>query len=134
MRIVIADDHTLMRKALCALLVQQPDMEIIGEAEDGKAAVEMAADLTPDVVLMDFSMPVMNGLDATKIIHSRCPGVCVIGLSMFQHAEQGKPMLAAGASAYVSKSDPPDVLLRTIRHAYAWSSATSLETQLTKAA
>ena len=116
MRVLIVDDHAVVRTALAAMLGQEPDITVIGAAADGKEGVELACALRPDVVLMDLSMPVMNGLEATRILAERCPGIRVIGLSMFEHAEQAQPMLAAGAAAYVSKTDPPETLLRALRH------------------
>ncbi len=115
MRVLIADDHLIVRTALAAMLAHEPDIEIVGEAADGKVAVEMARNLLPDVVLMDVSMPVMNGIDATRAIRAECPSVKVIGLSMFQQAEQATPMLDAGACGYVCKSESPEVLLAAIR-------------------
>ena len=115
MRILIVDDHSVLRTALAAMLVQEADMEVVGAAADGKEAVEVACPLQPDVVLMDVNMPVMNGVEATRILASACPRVRVIGLSIFQHPEGAQSMLAAGAAGYVSKNDPPEVLLSTIR-------------------
>ena len=90
-------------------------MAVVGEAADGKQAIDLISEVMPDVVLMDVSMPVMNGIDATRAISAECPNVRVIGLSMYEHAEQAKPMLDAGAVGYVSKTETPDVLLATIR-------------------
>ena len=115
MRVVIVDDHTVVRKSLALLLAQEPDMDIVGEAANGKHAIDLVRAVTPDIVLMDINMPVMNGLEATRAICTDCPGVRVIGLSMYEHAEQAQPMLDAGAVGYVSKTDAPEVLLATIR-------------------
>ncbi len=115
MRVLLADDHALVRQSLARVLNWEPDIEVVGEAEDGRLAVKLAEQLQPDVVLMDVSMPVMNGLDATRLIRAAHPEIRVIGLSMFQHGEQAQPMLDAGAVVYVGKSDAPDVLLNAIR-------------------
>ncbi len=115
MRVLIVDDHSIVRTALAAMLAQEPDIEIVGTAADGKVAVEMARDLLPDIVLMDINMPAMNGLDATRMICAECPSVKVIALSMFQEIEQAQPMLDAGAASYVCKSEAPERLLAAIR-------------------
>ena len=115
MRVVIVDDHTVVRKSLGLLLEQEPDIHVVGEAADGKRAIDLVREVMPDVVLMDINMPVMNGIEATRAICAQCPGVRVIGLSMYEHAEQAKPMLDAGAASYVSKTDAPDVLLAALR-------------------
>ncbi len=115
MRVLVVDDHTIVRQALAAMLKGEPDIEIVGEAANGVTAVERTRTLHPDVVLMDINMPEMNGIDATRAIGRDDPQVQVIGLSMFEPSEQTRPMLDAGATAYVSKSDPPDVLLNAIR-------------------
>ena len=116
MRILMVDDHALVRESLARLLSEEPDLEIVGEAWDGKLAVEMTRELLPDLVLMDITMPVMDGIEATRRICAECPAVRVIGLSMFTHAEQARPMLEAGAAGYVCKTDAPDVLLKAIRN------------------
>jgi len=113
--VLVVDDHSLARKALVTMLAQEPDLEIVGEAGDGKVAVEMTRALRPDVVLMDISLPVLDGIAATRAIHTACPDVRVIGLSMFDHAEQVQSILAAGAAGYVSKTEAPDMLLKAIR-------------------
>ncbi len=114
-RIVLADDHTAVRHALAGLLGAESDLLVIGQAADGKQSVDHVRRLAPDVVLMDINMPAMNGIDATRQINGEFPAVRVIGLSVFESTEQAKPMLDAGAVAYVSKTDPPDVLLNAIR-------------------
>ncbi len=115
MRILLADDHTLVRESLARMLNGESDIEIVGEAWDGKLAVDMTRELLPDLVLMDISMPVMDGMEATRRICAELPQVQVIGLSMFTNDEQARPMLEAGAVAYVSKTDSSDVLLATIQ-------------------
>ncbi len=116
MRVVLVDDHAVVRTTLASRLSGQPDILVVGEAVNGQQAVELCGKLMPDVVIMDLSMPVMNGIEATRIIRAEYPSVRVIGLSMFQYAEQAKPMLEAGAVAYVSKSDSPTVLLDALRN------------------
>ncbi|MDD5458551.1 MAG: PAS domain S-box protein [Phycisphaerae bacterium] len=113
--VVLADDHTVMRQGLCALLNHEPDIEIVGQAVDGKEAVEMALSLHPDVILMDFSMPRMNGLEATKIINTQLPHIRIIGLSMYDEIDRADAMLEAGAVAYASKSGEVEKLLSLIR-------------------
>ena len=115
MRVLIVDNHAAVRAALTSLLEQVPDIEIVGEADDGKLAVEMARKLHPDVILMDVHLPVLDGIEATRLICAECPGVRVIGISMYDQGERVQPMLDAGAVAYVSKSESPTVLLQAIR-------------------
>ena len=118
MRVLVVDDHTVVRQALALMLSQESDIEVVGEASNGKTALELARSLKPDVVLMDVNMPVMNGIEATRAIHGEIPGISVIGLSMYEKNEQAIPMLDAGAVGYVSKSDAPDILLAAIRACY----------------
>jgi two-component system nitrate/nitrite response regulator NarL len=106
-----------VRNGLALQLKQQPDIEIVGEASDGLAAVRMVRLLRPDVVTMDVSMPGMSGIEAARVIHSELPGVGIIGLSMFEEAEQAAAMCEAGAVGYFSKSASFDSLLAGIRDA-----------------
>ncbi|HYL81302.1 MAG TPA: response regulator, partial [Candidatus Acidoferrum sp.] len=115
LRVLIVDDHKVMRQGLTRLLNAEPDMEVIGEAADGQTAVELARRLAPDVVTMDISMPGMNGIQATRMILAECPAVRVIGLSMFEEAEQAKAMRDAGAVDYLTKSAASDALVAAIR-------------------
>ena len=114
-RILIVDDHPFMRQGLRHILQSDADFDVVAEAENGMQAVERAREVTPDVILMDISMPEMNGIEATRIIHDENPGISIIGLSMFEAADKAAEMKAVGASHYVSKSGPVDQLLEIIR-------------------
>ncbi len=114
-RVLLADDHAMFRAGLRALLDGEPDMEVVGEAGDGEEALERAAELGPDVVVMDISMPRMNGLDATRVLHERDPNLCIVILT--QHAEEVYlfAVLQAGAMGYVMKRSAEDDLMDAIR-------------------
>jgi PAS domain S-box-containing protein len=114
-RVLLVDDHTVVRKGIALQLGQQPDMEIVGEASDAAAGVEMIRERRPDVVIMDVNMPGMNGIEATRIVHAELPEVSIIGLSMFDEPKQAKAMRDAGASDYHSKSASIDGLIASIR-------------------
>jgi PAS domain S-box-containing protein len=114
-RIALIDDHIVVRQGLAGLLRAEPDVEIIGEASDGQSAVDLIRELKPDVVLMDISMPGMDGIQATRIIHKEFPEIRVIGLSMFQEGEQQAAMREAGAVNYMTKSGPSEALIEAIR-------------------
>ncbi len=114
-RVLLADDHAVVREGLAGLLAQEPDIEIIGEAADGQEAVELAGRLLPDVILMDMSMPRLNGVEATRAIHNEFPDICIIGLSMFEEAERARALRDAGAINYLTKSGPSEDLVAAIR-------------------
>ena len=114
-RVVLVDDHAVVRNGLALQLQEQPDIEIAGEAADGKTAIRIVRRLQPDVVTMDVSMPGMGGIEAARIIHAECPDVSIIGLSMFEEAKQAAAMREAGAVSYLSKSASFDSLLDAIR-------------------
>ncbi len=116
-RVLLADDHAVVRQGLTYLLSNEPDIEVISEASDGEQAVDLARQLMPDVVLMDINMPKMNGIEATRIIHSEIPGIQVVALSMFEEAERAAQMREAGAVAYVSKSGQSGEVIAAIRSA-----------------
>jgi len=118
-RIAVVDDHVMMRQGLAGLLQAEPDMEIVGQASDGESAVNLIRDIRPDVVLMDVSMPGMNGIQATRIVHSELPEIRIIGLSMFQEGEQARAMREAGAVGYVTKSGPSEAVIAAIRSCLA---------------
>jgi PAS domain S-box-containing protein len=114
-RVLLADDHPVLRQGLMRLLQEQPDIQVVGEAGDGQAAVDLARRLKPDVVLMDIIIPRINGFEATRQIVSESPGVCVIGLSMHEETDMAATMLEAGAVAYVTKGGPTEHLISAIR-------------------
>jgi PAS domain S-box-containing protein len=113
-RILLVDDHRIVRQGLTQLLSQDPGMEVVGEASDGKIGVAQARSLHPDVVLMDIGIPEMDGIEATRVIHAEFPEMIVIGLSMYAESDRGDDMRKAGAAAYVAKSEASEVLVATI--------------------
>jgi two-component system, NarL family, response regulator NreC len=113
-RVLLVDDHAVVRAGLRMLLSADPDLVIVGEAEDGAQGLRMARDLTPDVVLMDISMPDMNGIEATRRIKELCPDVAVLALTMHEDDQYFFEMLAAGASGYVPKRAAPNDLIAAI--------------------
>ncbi|MDO8689189.1 MAG: response regulator transcription factor [Dehalococcoidia bacterium] len=114
-RVLIADDHAIVRAGVRLLLESQSDMEVVGEAVDGHAAVEMVRDLEPDLILMDVAMPNMNGIEATQLIKERFPGVQVLALTMHEDERYFFRILQAGASGYVVKGASPADLLAAVR-------------------
>ena len=119
MKIVIADDQGIMRQGLAALIREQPDMEVVGEAQDGWEAVALAKELKPDAVVMDISMPNLNGVDATRRILAENPNIKVVALSMHPDRHYVTDILKAGALAYVLKSCFVDELVKALHAAEA---------------
>jgi two-component system, NarL family, response regulator NreC len=113
-RVLIVDDHAVVRAGLRMLLSADSEMEIVGEAGDGAEALRLARDLAPEVVLMDISMPDMNGIEATRRIKALCPGVAVLALTMHEDDQYFFEMLGAGASGYVPKRAAPNDLISAI--------------------
>lgn len=113
-RVLLADDHGVVRKGLRFLLESEPDLEVVGEAADGREAVRLAEDLEPNVVIMDIAMPRLNGIDATAQIVRHRPGTAVIILSM--HSDEGYLVrtLAAGARGYLLKDSAEQDVVRAI--------------------
>lgn len=118
-RVVIADDHAMFRAGLRALLAVEEDIEVVGEAAHGEEAVARTAELTPDVVVMDILMPVMNGIEATRRIAAAHPESRVLVLSMYDDEEHVQQLFAAGAAGFVLKHATADELVRAIREVVA---------------
>jgi two-component system, NarL family, response regulator LiaR len=115
--IVITDDHALVRQGIRAFLELQPDLTVIGEADSGEAAVRKAAELIPDIMLMDLVMPGIGGVEATRQVKQASPHTQVIVLTSYHEDEYIFPALRAGALSYVLKDVGPDELAETIRKA-----------------
>jgi DNA-binding NarL/FixJ family response regulator len=113
-RILLADDHTVMRAGLRALLERQPNLEVVGEAEDGRQAVELACLHVPDVVVMDIAMPTFNGVEATRRMVGKHSTVSVVILSMYSDESYVMRALEAGARAYLLKDSAVTDLIRAI--------------------
>jgi DNA-binding NarL/FixJ family response regulator len=114
-RILIVDDQTITRSGLQNLLAAQPDLEIVGEAKDGEEAIEMAAALQPDLILMDLRMPGTNGIEATRRIRRTSPHIHILVLTVFEDDTSVFPAIRAGASGYLLKNTEQDELLRAVR-------------------
>jgi DNA-binding NarL/FixJ family response regulator len=115
LRILVADDHAIVRQGLKLLINSQPDMTVVAEAADGKGAVDQAAAVKPDVVVMDVAMPDMNGLVATRTIKEQQPRVPVVALTRHDDDKYVEELLRAGASGYVLKQSAPTEFLQAIR-------------------
>jgi DNA-binding NarL/FixJ family response regulator len=113
-KIVIAEDYTILREGLRALISSSPDLEVIGEAEDGKDAIECAEKLSPDLMLVDLSMPRTNGVDAIREIKNRCPETKVVALTVHKAEEYVLAALEAGADGYVLKDATRPQLMMAI--------------------
>ena len=113
-RILLVDDHIVIRQGLSSLLKEHADITVVGEAANGDEAVQTARELRPDVILMDVSMPKLNGIEATRIIHSELPQIRIIGLSMYDDSDAARSMLDAGAVAFLPKSGHSEDLLAAI--------------------
>jgi DNA-binding NarL/FixJ family response regulator len=116
-RVLIADDHPLMRKGLADILNGVEGIEVVGAAEDGAAAVALAYAVKPDIVLMDISMPGMDGIEATEKLVEMDSHVRVVMLTSYSEREKITQALAAGAVSYLTKDAPPEAVIRAIRSA-----------------
>jgi DNA-binding NarL/FixJ family response regulator len=114
-RVLLADDHAVLRDGIHALLEDETDIQVVGEAEDGRSAVEQARQLEPDVVIMDIGMPLLNGLEATRQIKRDNPGIQVLILTMHENPEYVAQVLSAGGSGYVLKKAAGKELVQAIR-------------------
>jgi DNA-binding NarL/FixJ family response regulator len=110
-RILLADDHDVVRRGLSALLANRPDWQVVGEAQNGREAVSLAVKLKPHVAVLDLSMPELNGLEATRQIRKEVPETEVLVFSMYESEQFVRDLLAAGARGYVLKSDVTTQLL-----------------------
>jgi two-component system NarL family response regulator len=123
LRVLLAEDHPLMRAALGVLLEAAPDIEVVAQVANGDQILDAVGRVDPDVVCMDINMPGLNGIEATRQILARHPKLRVVGLSVHAEAAVVAEMLAAGAAAYVLKSNAASELLPAIRGASASPSA-----------
>ena len=103
-KVLLVDDHPLIRQAVRTILEKEQDISVVGEAGNGEQAIELTEKLSPDVVIMDFSMPGMNGLEATRRIKARFPGVSILVLTVLDNDQSIRDILQAGASGYLVKS------------------------------
>ena len=113
--VLLVDDHELFRKGIARLLKNEPGLEVVGEAKDGQEAIEFTQKHHPNVILMDISMPGINGIEATRVILGQHPEVCIIGLSMYDDPEKEQAMRAAGAADYRTKECAAAELIAAIR-------------------
>jgi two-component system response regulator NreC len=118
LRVLIADDHAIVRDGLRQLLNGQPDMEVAGEAEDGQQALAKVKSLRPDVTVLDIAMPNVSGLDVISLIREAAPGTQIVVLSMHAKETYVRQVLASGALGYVLKASPSTDILQAIRSAY----------------
>ena len=129
-KILLADDHTIIRDGLRSLLEREPDLEVIAEAATGTEAVKLALELNPDVIVMDISMPDMNGIDATREIFVNSPGVRILALTMESDRRFIVEILKAGATGYLLKDSAFSELATAIRTVY--SGETYLSSKVTE--
>jgi DNA-binding NarL/FixJ family response regulator len=116
-RLLIADDHALVRQGLRGILEREPDIEIVGEAHNGREAVDLCRALGPNLVLMDVRMPEMDGLEATRIINHERPEAGVLMVTMHDNQDYMREAAKAGAAGYVLKDAPRDELIGAVRRA-----------------
>lgn len=116
-RLLIVDDHQVVRQGLRTFLSLYDDIQVVGEAADGQEAVELTAQLAPDVILMDLVMPRLDGIAATRLIHDKHPAVQIIALTSFAEDDKIIPAIQAGAASYMLKDVSADVLVDAIRAA-----------------
>ena len=117
-KVLIVDDHTLVRAGIRSLLALVDDIEVVGEASDGKEALVKVRQLMPDVVLMDLAMPVMGGLEATRRLRREFPGIKVLALTQYDDSEYVIPIIEAGARGFVTKMSAFSELAAAIQAAY----------------
>jgi two-component system response regulator NreC len=128
-RVMVVDDHALVRRSLGQLLSQAPDIETVAECETADRAIDEAIRLNPDVVLLDIDMPGVAAFDAARTIRARSPGARIIFLSAFTHDRYIEAALAAGAMGYLTKDEPPETVARAVRTVASGRTAFSAEVQ-----
>jgi DNA-binding NarL/FixJ family response regulator len=121
-RVLVVDDHTLLRDGICALLDLVPDMEVVGEAGNGKEALERVRECRPDVVLMDIEMPIMDGLEASRKMQDRYPAIKVVILSQYDDADHVLDAMQAGVKGFVNKTAASAELAMSIRSVHSGDS------------
>jgi NarL family two-component system response regulator LiaR len=122
-RVLIADDHAIVRKGICALLATEPEIEVVGEAEDGRQAIAHTQRLAPDVVLMDLVMPGLDGLEATRQIVIQQPRTRILVLTSFAGDDKVFPAIKAGAQGYLLKDSGPEELVQAIQQVFRGESS-----------
>ncbi len=127
LRILLADDHALVRSGIRALLEAQPDIEVIGEADDGREAIRLARELIPDIAIIDIAMPELNGIDTLRQIFDACPTIKVLACSMYPDVPYIVQSLRLGACGYLMKNSAKDDLIRAVQAAKAGKCFLSLD-------
>jgi DNA-binding NarL/FixJ family response regulator len=117
-RVILADDHEIFRDGFQTMLKKQTEVEMVGEAENGKELLELTAKLNPDTIITDIKMPLMDGIEATKILSERFPHIGIITLSMFDEDNLVVDMLEAGAKGYLIKNAPKHEIFEAIKTVY----------------
>jgi NarL family two-component system response regulator LiaR len=122
-RVLVVDDHAIVRKGICALFATEDKLDVVGEASDGREALDLALRLQPDVILMDLVMPEMDGLEAIAQINERQPEIRILVLTSFSTVDMVLPAIRAGALGYLLKDSGPQELVRAIEQVYAGNSS-----------
>ena len=116
-RILLADDHTIVRQGLARLLEEQPDLRVVGEANNGQVVIDMALELIPDIIIMDIAMPLLNGIEAAKRVRKSLPDCKILILSMYSHEHYIHQLLETGISGYLLKDSSGQDIIKAIKAA-----------------
>jgi DNA-binding NarL/FixJ family response regulator len=117
-KLLVADDHTIIRNGICALLKNEPDFQIVGEAKTGREAVRMSIELSPDILIMDLAMPLLNGMEATRQVVHECPDIKIIVLSAYQDDAHMEASIAAGAAGYLLKASAAADIVQAVKEVH----------------